>query len=269
MKTWKYFAALVTILVTITAQSVFAQEGESKVMLIDKMTGWNGQEYLRLLELAAAKNIKLVLATGDKANPKILEGGYAGVIVFGGGGGGGWNQKSYGGTTAEQLVDLQLFTKKGGRIAFFALPRMGDFNDELQNLFKIAAGSELITPLEKSVFSIGGKDLAALWDGLEVGSKKSYEADLGLRTYFASLDSEQDYISIANCEGEQRKVSIHSKLGEGEFLFISSFSTGGGGIAYRNIGNILHDGNISAWDNEKAAERMLLWLAGRTPYPVM
>jgi hypothetical protein len=256
---------LVVLTVALLAGSpLFAQPPRAKVLLIDKMTGWDGQQYLQLMEIAAGLDIDLILSTGYTANPKILESGYNGIIVFGGGG--GENNNSRGETTAEQLVDLQIFTKRGGRIAFFALPKIRDFNDELRNLFKISAGSELMTTPKKKVYSTQGRALTPLWDGLEVGSKKSYDADLGLWTYFASLNVGQEYTTIANQEGETRKVSIHDKLGDGEYLFISSFSTGGGGIPFRNIGNILHDRNISAWDNEKAAERLLLWLVGNRSY---
>lgn len=234
----------------------------SRILLMDKMTGWDGQDYMRLLEIGAKKNIEVVLATGYNAKPDILDGNFDGIIIFGGGGGS--NDRSYGGTSAEQLVDLQLFTKKGGRLAFFCLPRMTYFNDELRNLFKISVGSDYsLTPRNKEVISVDGTVLASFWANLEVGSKKSYEKDLGLRVYFASLDPQQVTTSAKNQEGELRKLSVMGSFGEGKYIFISSFSTGGGGIACRNIGNILHDGNIFAWDNEAATDRLLGWLVSR------
>ena len=143
---------------------------------------------------------------------------------------------------------------------------MESFNEELQSLFKIAAGSDDLTPPKKEIISVPGATLCALWDSLEVGSKKSYE-DVALRTYFDTLSVDQQYTAMRNVEGEIRKTSVHAKLGNGEYVFISNFATGGGGISYRNCGNLLHDGNIDDWDNLIAAERLLDWLVGRTPYP--
>ena len=256
---------IICLLISFSQNNSFAQSKNSKILLIDKMTSWDGLDYVRLMEIAAQNGIELNLATGYKANPKILDGSYKGIIVFGGGG--GHNEDSYGGTTGEQLVDLQTFTKNGGRFVFFPLPRIAKFNDELRNLYRISTGSEFMTPFGKSVLAISGGQLTPLWEGIEVGSKKSYKKNLSLQTYFASLSPDQSYTSFANQEGEKRKVSIYNTIKKGEYLFISSFSTGGGGISYRNIGNILHDGNISAWDNEIAAEKLILWLVGRLAYP--
>jgi len=156
-----FLGRLAIIFMALIILSIGAHAGQEnpRVLLIDKMAGWDNLNYLRLLEISAQNGIELELATGSNANPKILDGGYSGIIVFGGGRGASRN--SYGGTTGEQLVDLQLFTKKGGRFAFFALPMLSVFNDELRNL----AGKELHE--SRIAMAVPSEELIAVNDALE------------------------------------------------------------------------------------------------------
>jgi hypothetical protein len=82
-----FLGRLAIIFMALIILSIGAHAGQEnpRVLLIDKMAGWDNLNYLRLLEISAQNGIELELATGFNANPKILDGGYRGNIVFVGG----------------------------------------------------------------------------------------------------------------------------------------------------------------------------------------
>ncbi|MCK4644459.1 hypothetical protein KAU32_12590 [bacterium] len=254
-------AMLLSIIVVVLSLYVFPKAANSKrILLIDRMTHWDGLNYMSLCELAVKYNVRIDLATGSKAKYEISNDKYSAIIIFGGGGGG--NHKGYAGISSNLLSKLYSFVKAGGNLAFFTLPRMKDFNEDLHNLFSLYVGKEYITSNARKTRTMvkPGEIFWNKWKGLMIGSKESYPEYLAIMTYFAALNADQKYTETTNKSGDKRKLSIEGTVGKGKYLFISNFATGGGGIGYRNEGNILHDKNIDFRDNKKAGEILLEWL---------
>ncbi len=159
-------------------------------------------------------------------------------------------------------------------MVFFAMPRLSEFNEEMRESFGIIVGEGNILSRPDALFVPGGT-LSDLWDGLLIGSTTPYcptkicswrydrhKTILRLSTYFGVLSPTLDYTSISVSNGDSRKMSVHGAIGSGEFLFVSSFVTGGGGHDYRNKGNFLNDWNLRVADNREAANALINWLVG-------
>lgn len=239
--------------------------GNPAILLVDMMQRWDGQDYIFFKELAKQSNIDLQLHIDDRNPPEITGEHFVGLIIFGGGGGD--NNRGYGGITSGLLNEIHQFVEKGGRVAFFSLPRLAQFNELLEKQFKLTIAEEFLTTRKHSLLVDGGVFLR-IWEGLEVGSKTaSYDKHISVCTKYAKLDDKQieTFLPVENSR-IHRKTSLYGKIGHGEYVFTSSFCTGGGGIRIRNAANIFRDKNIDSWDNSKAARLLVEWLAKRRNY---
>lgn len=260
---------LLLLLMTIFSSFLFAQS--SRFLLIDKMTGWDGQKYTKLQVLAAKVGGQLTLITGYEDDiPNLSD--YKGVIVMCGGG--GYNEKGYGGVQEKEMIEFRTYIKKGGNVCFFVLPRLADFNTTLQDGFGVMVVEESVTSTDSWEIHNRGEEILPLWSGITIGSKEPYTTStayteksmsaLALRSYFESLKSDYTTTTMkSNTTGKMRTMSVQGIIGSGSFIFLTSYSTGGGGISFRNCGNILTDENIDIWDNEEAAEKLFRWFLNK------
>jgi hypothetical protein len=249
------------ILTFIVLISPLASAELPTVLLVDKMAGWDGYNYQKLQVIAAKAGVKLVVDNSTKSsNPNFLD--YPGLIVMSGGG--GHNHKSHGYIQEAEILQLLRYVKDGGRLWLFVLPSLADFNPLLQDSFEFMVVEEKVTNANSKEVHLNGDFLSELWRGLMVGSGRAYESNLGIKGYFESLNADHEISEYTSAEsGRPRTTGISGCIGLGSFMAVASFASGGGGIKYRNLGNMLTDENIENWDNEEAAERVIRWLTNQ------
>lgn len=182
---------------------------------------------------------------------------YDAIIMIAGAGGG--NGRTYPFST--MVPKMRSFVKEGGRLVVMVLPLLAQANNALVDAFSLNIVNTYIKgDGGKGEMHFPGGKFTKLWDGLIVGAS---ESRMKLACYLATGDS----AAVSTAYDNDKLMSVYSRLGEGDSLWVVNFGCDPGGWGFAPYASFIYTRSLDQWDNKEAAIRLIKFAARQIDYP--